>query len=280
MRFEFYFSPKITIIAVLLMLVCARLSYWQWERHLEKVSLIQNMETRMRKPITPISEIIKESSVGSEVSYRRVHIEGEYDFQHEMVLKNRRLETAPGMFALTPLKIKNSNDVIIVSRGFIPFLKSGREERKIYQNETNANFIGLLKESMTRSMFAAKDPEAGEKNPWVDEWLRADIEAMQKQLPYKVLPFYVEVMGAPDSPIATSDIVNSHSSRNDIFNLASHGSMQIASGVDETKNYPVPVFDSVIPPGRHYGYVFEWAWIGLGIGVIAFLLQLKKPLRV
>lgn len=254
-----------------------RLSYWQWNRHLEKLELISSMEARMRKPIVSIDEILKESKNGADVSYRRVKVSGDFDFSHEMILKNRRLETSPGMFALTPMKIKNSNEAIVVSRGFIPFLKSGREERKEYQKQSSSEFIGLLKDSMPRSMFAAKDPETGSELPWVDEWLRVDIDQMQKQIPYTLLPFYVEVIGAPDSPIATSDIVNSHSGRNEIFNLASHGNMQIAAGIDETKNYPVPVFDSVIPPGRHYGYVFEWLWIGVGIGIICFLLQLRKP---
>ena len=260
----------------MLIACCGRLSYWQWTRHEKKIALIAMMESRMREPITPIAELIAHHQSGSDLSYRRAHVAGTFDFDHEVVLKNRRLDGAPGMFAITPLLIDGTNERILVSRGFIPFLRSEREARKAYQKNPHIEFVGLLKESMHRAFLASKDPEPGLNRPWVDEWLRVDISQMQKQLPYPVLPVYVEIIGAPDSPIATSDIVSSESGREDIFNLAKRLDKQVASGVDESKEYPIPVFDAVTPPDIHYGYVFEWIWIGCSIFVICFVMQLRK----
>ena len=47
----------------------------------------------------------------------------------------------------------------------------------------------------------------------------------------------------------------------------------------EIPNYdwPVPVFNTVIPPGRHFGYVFEWAIMALMTALICLVLQLRPP---
>ena len=57
------------------------------------------------------------------------------------------------------------------------------------------------------------------------------------------------------------------------------GKAGIPSPVKEADpaKYPIPVYDTVIPPGRHLGYVFEWAVMALMTFLICLILQFKRP---
>ena len=127
--------------------------------------------------------------------------------------------------------------------------------------------------------MAPADPPTGDGKPWVDQWLRVDIPAMQKQLPYHVLPVYVEVMDDPNDPLLASKIVREGAGgRNDV--LMYTGQTVKSFGMDSPDTtYPIPTYDITPPPDIHLGYVYEWAFMALltvGIGIV---MQLKRPRR-
>lgn len=268
--------PFRIFIGLIIACLCARLSYWQWNRHLEKVAIIKGLNDRLKLPIVPLTDILNKPP--KEISYLRSSLEGEYDFDHEVLLKNRRHNENPGSIVITPMKLKDSATYILVARGFIPFLKTSKEDRKKYR-DSPTSFVGLVKESVKPEFLATSDPETGKDLPWVDEWLRVDIEKIKKQLPYEVLPFYVEIMGTTDAETASKEIIVSNSGRDDMMNMASKGHIPTGSGIDESAHYPIPMFDLVIPAGRHLGYVFEWLFIGaLGL-VISILVENRARQR-
>jgi surfeit locus 1 family protein len=283
---EFEFSPRTTIICAVLAVLMVRASIWQWHRHLFKQQYIQSLGDRLREPPVDIASVIGAlSSDPDAFIHRRVLVSGEFDFAHEVVLRNRRYEEMPGAFAVTPLKINGTENYVLVNRGFIPLMSVAPEKRKAFQRvvETGTNkahFIGLLKASSPRRFLGPWDPPAGGSNPWVDAWLWFDVEKMQSQLPYKVLPLSLEIMDVADPQAAQDRIISKTSGRDDMFFLPSRGSEEGTVQSPQTVkrlDYPVPVFDTVVPPGRHLGYVYEWAFMALGTVLIGVVLQLKRP---
>lgn len=269
--------PFRIFIGLVIACCCARLSYWQWNRHLEKVEIIASLNKRLALPIAPVSEIIGKTP--HDTAYSRVSIEGEqYDYEREMLLKNRRFNQDPGSIVITPMKLRGTNTYLLVARGFIPFLKTSKKDREMYRTSP-MQFIGLVKESISPGFLETQDEETGAGAPWVDEWLRVDIEKMSKQLPYPVLPFYVEIMGTTDAETAAKEIVVSKSGRDDMMNLASKGYIPTGSGINESLHYPIPMFDLVVPAGRHLGYVFEWLFIGVLALIISVLVENRAKQR-
>jgi len=272
---RFYFSPRITIIGLLLVAGMVRASVWQWHRHLEKQVYIEDMGARMTEPPVPIETVIATNPEWGSLAYRRVMVTGTWDFEREMVLRNRRLDDEAGVHVITPLKLSPGGEHILVSRGFIPLGAHERESRRAFQRAAEGAFIGLVKESASRRLLAPADPPTGPELPWADAWLRVDVPAMSRQLPYPVLPVYLELMESPDAAAAQEKIVTSSSEREELLMM---GLSQIK---DRTKparalsEYPVPSFDTVIPPGRHFGYVFEWAGMALLTVLICLVLQLR-----
>ena len=270
---KFYPKKKVILVSLVLMAIFLRLSYWQWTRHQEKLGIIASLEQRLRSGVIPFSQI--SSSELPNYNFKRVLISGTYDFDHEVVLRNRRYQGDPGTFVLTPLHT-SEGQTILVNRGFVPLSLSNRESRKTISRPQSFSFVGLIKESQPKKFLAPSDPPAGKDLPWVDEWLRPDIESIQKQLPYAIAPVFLEIVGTDASEDIEKKIIQQHSDKADLFMPSEH--MYSMVGEDKTKDstiYPIPVFDVVIPPARHLGYVFEWAAMALITLLICILLQLR-----
>jgi len=283
---KLYYSPKVTGICSVLVTLMLVASFWQYQRFVAKQAYIKVMEQRLREPVVKLETLAEDPTTDwSQYYYRRVKVSGQYEFDQEMALRNRRYQGLSGIFALTPLKLDGlqlngptSNGTpprVLVSRGFIPVARSDRDTRRVYQKEQFASFIGLVKESSRQKWLAPPDPKTGLALPWADQWLRVDLPKMAQQLPYPLLPIYLEVMETGDSKGVEEQIVFSTAGRDELFFLP--GKEAQLSGVKDLPdlNYPIPIFDTVIPPGRHFGYIFEWAIMAFVTVLAGIVLQLK-----
>lgn len=274
---QFRWSLKVNLIGGLLIAIFLRLSFWQYERHQWKLGYIADMRARLEQPALNLREAAKSPSTNwDELHFRKAHIEGTYDFSKEVVLRNRSYASAMGVHALTPMRLKDTDTYILVDRGFIPLSRSTSETRKAFQVQPEASFIGLIKSAATARFLAPTDPAAGPNLPWVDAWLRVDIDNISRQLPYKLLPVYVEIMETQDSKAVEQKILDAPDKRDEIFMLApKEGLMRLEQDDVAAGKYPLPVFDTVIPPGRHFGYIFEWAAMALMTLLACLVLQLR-----
>jgi len=236
-------------IPITLCLVCFRLSYWQWERHLEKEALVGVFSARIKEEPKKLTT--------NTLPFSRALIEGAYDFEHEVVVRNRRLNGIAGVFLITPLKTQDGLNVL-VNRGFIPLIA----DREQFRDKKQVSFVGLVKESQGSSWFSLASGKL---------WEKVDVEGIQKNLPYDVLPFFIERLD--DAP-TESMIVASSSGREDIFNLTS--GRTIRAGTEDLSLYPLPAYSTTVPAGRHLGYVYEWIFIGLLILAITWLMSRRS----
>jgi cytochrome oxidase assembly protein ShyY1 len=271
---QFAFSLKTTVICGALALGMARASLWQWDRHIQKQQLISTLQATLHREVVDLYLLASSNPNWDSETWRRVRVSGTYDFTREVIVRrNRGSNDHAGFHVITPLKIDSSDRYVLVDRGFIPLGRQEREYRKRYQTPERAELYGIVKSSTAPKFLAPKDPLVTPNSPWVDLWIRVNIEAMQKQLPYQVLPIYIEVMENPDDPLLAEKIVKEGSAgRNDV--LALTGQKQVENFGLESPDlaYPLPHFDTTPPPDIHLGYVYEWAFMALltiGIGVIA-----------
>ena len=210
--------------------------------------------------------------------WRRVHLTGTYDFAHEVIVRrNRGTQDHAGFHVITPLKLDSSELWVLVDRGFLPLGREARDYRTRYHSSARFDGYGLVKASQPPKLFAPSDPPTGLDKSWADIWIRVNVEAMQKQLPYQVLPIYVERMERPDDPLLPEKIVKEGSAgRNDVLALTGQKQVENFGMESPDTQYPLPHFDTTPPPDIHLGYVYEWAFMALltlGIGAV---LQLRR----
>lgn len=273
--------PRASIIApaailVAIMLSCSR---WQYVRYHEKLAFIAEIDRHLEEPVVPLVELLK--SPLPSLLFRRVSVSGSFDFSHEIILRNRRHEGMPGVHVLTPLSITvddvNQPQRVLVSRGFVPLSLSGREQRASFHTPTETTFTAIIKESAFHRIFAPSDPPAGASHPWVDAWLRVDIPRISAQLPYSILPFYLEIIPPDRVDSLPLTIVQSHSEREEMLSMASRRPVTAPPNpADYT--FPIPSPSTVVPAGRHRQYVYEWIILAVLTILASFILMLR-PVR-
>jgi surfeit locus 1 family protein len=275
---RYWLLNKTTITCGLLALGMIRASVWQWDRHLEKQELISTLQATLHRESVELSQLSASSPDWSKETWRRVHFSGTYDFAREMIVRrNRGAQDHAGFHVITPLKLTNTEAYILVDRGFVPLGREGREYRTRYHTDSFADQFGLIKSSATPKLFAPRDPPVGPDKPWADVWVRVNIQEMQKQLPYPVMPIYLELMEKADDPLLAEKIVKEGSAgRNDVLALTGQKQVENFGMESPDVQYPLPHFDTTPPPDIHLGYVYEWAFMALLTIGIGFVIQLKR----
>lgn len=272
-----YFKPKVTVVCLLLVALFCRLSYWQWTRHLEKKAFLVQLDKRLREDPTPLRDLAKRDDVDwGDLINRRVLVEGDYDYSHELVLRNRQNNGEPGVHVITPLKISGTDIGVLINRGFVPLSYSMPEARGKLKRDPHESFTGLIKETSRRKFLAPSDPEPNMGSKWVDAWLRVDVENIQKQIPYMILPIYLEKIPGDLKELEEASLIQTKSDRDEMFMPGERMFNMVHTRTSRPPtDYPTPAFDLVLPPGRHLGYVFEWALMGLFTALIGLVIQLR-----
>jgi cytochrome oxidase assembly protein ShyY1 len=111
-----------------------------------------------------------------------------------VILRNRTYGEVPGVHQLVPLRISGSDAAVLVDRGWIPFEFSSPEQRAQFRNATGEVEVqGILRQSQTRrSSLSPADPPLGPERSRLDAWFRVDLPRIQEQMPYRLLPLYLE----------------------------------------------------------------------------------------
>lgn len=275
---KFSFSLKVTLFCGILAALMLYASYWQYTRYIAKLAYIEELDSRLKMPVQALTSIWLKNSSPEEILHRRVTLKGTWDYDHEIILRNRKMGEVAGAHVITPLLIDGMSEKrVLISRGFLPLSATSPKDRLKFHNGPAEVFIALVKETSPQKLFAPQDPESGLDKPWVDAWLRIDIPSISKQLPYSVLPFYLEMMSRDSSEVDSNKFIQQKDERDQILFLPGAGASlnSVKKDLKET-DYPVPVFDTVVPAGRHYSYIFEWAIMAFGVSLTGLGLQLRQ----
>jgi surfeit locus 1 family protein len=187
------------LLAALIALVAAGLvglGVWQLDRLGQRRA--QNALVRSRLAAPPVD--LNQTPAGGLPEYQPVRLRGTYDFSQEIVLRNRAHLEAPGVHVLTPLRLSGTGQAVLVDRGWIPYTSAAVEDRRAYQQpEGEVALEGIVRPSQKREFsFLPADPTLSPDQPRLDAWFRVDLDQLQAQVPYPLLPFYVELVPGPD----------------------------------------------------------------------------------
>ena len=158
----------ITLVIILLI----SLGLWQIERNDWKQNLILEKNTNMLlEPLntSTINEIDKKS-----FDYRRISIEGKWDFSYPFFLGNKVKKNNLGEEIIIPFLLANNNGVILVNRGWYPIFERQKVIDKLEENQLET-LEGLIR--VTK--YTGKQTSNG-------VWTAFDHESMGKKLPYEI----------------------------------------------------------------------------------------------
>ncbi len=181
----------VTLIVFALMILLARLGVWQLNRLEQRRAANAVLAAALSAAPVDIGSLDPGGDISS-LENRQVAATGTYDHDRQLILKVQNWEGRAGVHLITPLIIEGSDTAVLVDRGWIPDDQANPEARALYDTSGLVNVEGHVALSQELSRTPAVTPEG----PRTD-WYRVDVGAIQPQMPYELLPFYL--IQAPDS---------------------------------------------------------------------------------
>lgn len=229
----------VTLIVIGLMILLARLGIWQLDRLAERRAANAALVAALALPpidLNAEADSLLTQTVGLiDLENRDVVGRGEYDFTDQLVLKLQNYDAFGGVHLITPLRLDGTDLAILVDRGWIPDSDVAEGNLADYETPGPIQVEGYvaLTEKLRRQPSAVSAPSGA-----LNEIYRVDIAAIQPDLPYTILPFYVK-----ESPPAE---------------LQASPPLLTAREVD-------------LSEGPHQGYALQWFTFSIGLGV-AYLI--------
>ncbi|MQM26867.1 SURF1 family cytochrome oxidase biogenesis protein [Glycomyces albidus] len=125
-RYRFVFTPRwvlLTLAGVVVMVVCALLSQWQWGRAVQRAAANEVIETSVAT--VPIDETLPAGeALDADVRWTLVEAVGVYDADGEVVLRAQTNEGLNGFEIVTPLVLADGT-AVLVDRGFVASENTG-----------------------------------------------------------------------------------------------------------------------------------------------------------
>jgi len=184
-----------TLLALLATLVMVRLGIWQLDRLEQRRAFNSRVLEQLEMQVLSLDE----STVGMdlfEMEYRSVEVRGEYLSKNEVVLLNREWQGRLGVNLLTPLRIAETGEYVLVDRGWVPQedYQTGNLEKYLVNGEQTVR--GWLRRGESAPTFGGvPDPtlEAGQSR--LEQWSVVNIERIASESGLALLPVYIQQLG-------------------------------------------------------------------------------------
>ena len=231
-----------TLGVILLIFVMMNLGFWQLRRLDTRKEHNAQIRERAAAAVVPVGDLVAPTTPidqTGDVQWRNVSTTGRYDETQQVLVRNRSYNGIPGYHVLTPLVLP-SGDAVIVNRGFVPLETSGDKPDVPAAPSGVVTVDGRVRSSQQRGRFGPRDPAEGT----LTQVARADLVRLQQQMPYRILPVYVE--------------------------------LESSQPADSTALTPVPLPE--LDEGPHLSYAIQW-FIFSVLAVIGWILVVRKTAK-
>ena len=181
--------------------LCVRLGIWQLDRLEQRRAFNAQFESARAQPVLDLNRELPANIPSME--WRPVRVSGEYDFANQVALRNQYYGSEYGYHLLTPLLFNSESDsnqpeAVIVDRGWIPAEgNSSPADWRKYDDDGLVNVSGQIRLGQAKPVFGGV-PDPAQNGEPLSVWNNADLERLAGQLPYSMLPVYVQPNVDPD----------------------------------------------------------------------------------
>lgn len=184
-----------TLLVLLGMAVLVRLGLWQLDRLEQRRAHNAQIVAQLALPPIPLDGDALPADVAG-LKNRQALARGEYDFTRQVALTQQHWMNTPGFHLITPLIIEGGAPsgsgrptAILVDRGWIPAAELEVANWSKYDVAGPVAVTGYIQLSQ-----ALKDARnAGQASRELQrEWYRVDVAAIEAQMPYELLPVFLQ----------------------------------------------------------------------------------------
>ena len=182
--------------------VCIRLGIWQLDRLEQRRAFNAHFESARTQPALDLNQ--EQPADLQEMEWRSVEVTGEYDFANQVAVRNQYYGNEYGYHLLTPLRFDHSSGsgqaqvAVIVDRGWIPADgNSAPSDWRKYDEPGTVNVSGQIRLGQAKPAIGGVADPLPENGGRLEVWNNADLPRIAAQIPYPVLPVYVQPVMVP-----------------------------------------------------------------------------------
>jgi surfeit locus 1 family protein len=165
--------------------LCTRLGVWQLQRLGERKK--RNAEVIARMHLAPVDITALPRDTGL-ARFRRVWLNGRYDYAHEVVLAYRERDGAPGVDVITPLRMAGNDTAVLVDRGWVYSPDGATIDHAQWREADSVSATGRV-----QMLWAGPGPATTGDRPDRMRWVSP--EAVAAWAGYPVRPYNVMLEG-------------------------------------------------------------------------------------
>lgn len=232
------------LLVLVVLIILVNLGLWQLRRLEQRRELNSNIVAALNQDAIPLTG---EPVDPEQLHFHRVSVKGTFDNAATIVLRNQSLNDRPGLHLITPLRISDSDQAVLVDRGWIPRGQADPvpENLTVYDVPGEVALEGIAYRTQTRpSSLSPLDPPLKEGQTGLVAWFRVDIDRIQEQVPYPLLPVFVE---------------------------------QLPDDTTQPDTLPQPAGSIELTEGPHLGYAIQWFSFAT-ILVVTYALFIRQEL--
>lgn len=182
------------LLATLLVLagtaLCVRLGIWQLNRLEQRRAFNSQVESMRSMQALNLNQEQPDDIASME--WRVVEVQGEYDFENQIALRNQYYEREYGYHLVTPLLF--NGEAVLVDRGWIPAEgNSTAADWHKYDENGMVDLHGQIRLGTEKPAIGGVADVPPEDGARLAIWNNADLTRIAGQLPYPILPVYVQL---------------------------------------------------------------------------------------
>lgn len=182
----------LTVVVILGITLLIRLGIWQLDRLEQRRASNIVLAAQLAQP--PVTVTGQESSPDLlAMKDRTVAAAGQFDYTHQFIIQLQPWQGQTGVNLVTPLLL-DDNTAILVDQGWIPEVEAATLEQ--YHTPGPTTVTGYVELSQV-ARYGERDTT---DTTFKAEQYRIDIERLQTQLPYTLLPVYIQQAPTDNEP--------------------------------------------------------------------------------
>ena len=169
--------------------LCIRLGIWQLDRLEQRRAFNAQFESARSQPALDLNQEQPGDIV--EMEWRPVEVTGEYDFANQVAMRNQYYGDQYGYHLLTPLRF--AGRAVLVDRGWIPAEGNpAPADWRKYDEPGMVTVAGQIRLGQAKPRFGGIADPLPENGAKLEVWNNADLTRIAKQMPYPILPVYIQ----------------------------------------------------------------------------------------
>lgn len=179
--------PSLVMLVLLPLLIS--LGFWQLDRAEQKRELQILLNERLARPSVQTGS---SALLFTDMRFRKVDIQGQFDGKRQYLLDNRINQGRPGYEVYTPLRFDGGAGIILVNRGWRPLGKDRRILPDISLDSEKIRVSGVLSLPPGKLLSLGADGTL-QQNDWPRRVRNIDLQQIGMQLGYTMPPYVLQL---------------------------------------------------------------------------------------